>query len=183
MTSIKPVSPAGLRVRDARTDDLAAIQAIYSRHVLDGVATFEETPPDVAEMAERRAKVLAAGLPWFVAEITGAVAGYAYANLFHPRSAWRFTIEDSIYVAEDQRGRGVGAALIQALVAHCESGPWRQMMAVIGDSGNAASIALHRKCGFTPVGVARAVGFKNGRWVDVVYMQRALGPGNATAPS
>ncbi|MDE3122995.1 MAG: N-acetyltransferase [Paracoccaceae bacterium] len=171
-----------VRVRDAQPSDMAAVQAIYAHHVLHGIATFEEIPPSVEEMQSRRAAVLAAGLPYLVAEIGGQVLGYAYATAYRPRPAYRHTVEDSVYVAEGQGGRGIGAALLTALIARCEAGRWRQMVAVIGNSGNAGSIALHRRLGFREVGTLTSVGFKLGRWVDTVLMQRALGPGDGTPP-
>lgn len=169
-------------VRDASDRDMLDVQRIYAHHVRTGLATFEEIVPRVAEMAERRAAVLASGLPWLAAEADGKVVGYAYAGFYHKREAYRYTIEDSIYVADGQRGRGVGRALLTALIARCEAGPWRQMIALIGDSENFGSIALHRRSGFQPIGVLPSVGFKLGRWVDVVLMQRALGPGDRTRP-
>ncbi|MDE3237540.1 MAG: N-acetyltransferase [Paracoccaceae bacterium] len=171
-----------VRVRDAQPSDMAAVQAIYAHHVLHGIATFEEIPPSVEEMQSRRAAVLAAGLPYLVAEIGGQVLGYAYATAYRPRPAYRHTVEDSVYVAEGQGGRGIGAALLTALIARCEAGRWRQMVAVIGNSGNAGSIALHRRLGFREVGTLTSVGFKLGRWVDTVLMQRALGPGDGMPP-
>lgn len=176
------VSSEQILVRDAAAADMPAIQAIYAHHVLRGLATFEEVPPSVAEMADRRAAVLKAGLPYLTAEIGGAVVGYAYATVYRPRPAYRFTVEDSIYIAHGLGGRGIGAALLGALVDRCERGPWRQMLAVIGNSGNAGSIALHRRLGFEPIGTLHAVGFKLGRWVDTVLMQRALGDGDRSAP-
>jgi phosphinothricin acetyltransferase len=176
---------AAVTVRDAADADadIAAIQAIYAHHVLYGLATFEEVPPTVDEIAVRRAAVRAIGLPYLVAEADGAIVGYCYATAYRPRRAYRYTIEDSVYVADGLAGRGIGAALLAALLARCEAGPWRQMIAIIGNSGNAGSIALHRRFGFEPVGTLRAAGFKLGRWVDTVVMQRALGPGDATPPS
>lgn len=172
----------GLRVRDAVDADMAAIQSIYARHVLTGLATFEEVPPAVGELMARRAVVLGLGLPYLVAERAGRVVGYSYASTYRPRPAYRFTVEDSVYVAEGCGGRGVGTALLGALIARCERGPWRQMLAVIGDSGNEGSIALHRRMGFAPAGRLDAVGFKLGRWVDSVLMQRPLGAGAGTLP-
>ncbi len=169
-------------VRDAAERDMAEIARIYAHYVLAHLATFEEVPPDVAEMTARRARVVAAGLPYLVAETDGAVVGYAYAGLYHSRAAYRYTVEDSIYVADGVRGRGVGRALLQALIARCENGPWRQMLAVIGDSGNAGSIALHRAFGFEDIGAPKSVGFKFGSWVDIVIMQRPLGAGDSTPP-
>lgn len=170
-------------VRDGLAADLPAVIAIYAPHVLHGTATFETVPPGLAAMTDRHAGVLEAGLPFLVAERDGVVAGYAYATPYRPRPAYRHTIEDSVYVREGFAGLGVGRTLLAALIARCEAGPWRQMVAVIGDSGNAASIALHRGAGFTPAGTLRAVGFKHGRWLDTVLMQRALGSGDGTAPA
>jgi phosphinothricin acetyltransferase len=176
--------PASLiTICDAAETDLPAIQAIYAHHVLHGVASFEEVPPQVAELAARRAAVLAQGLPYLVAEIGGRVVGYAYAGAYRPRPAYRHTIEDSVYVADGMAGRGIGRALLAALIRRCEAGPWRQMVAVIGDSGNAGSIALHEALGFRRAGVLQSAGFKFGRWVDSVLMQRALGPGDTTLPA
>lgn len=169
-------------VRDARPEDMAAVQAIYAHHVLHGLATFEEVPPSVEDMIARRGAVIDAGLPYLVAERGGAVVGYSYASSYRPRPAYRHTLEDSVYVADGLAGRGIGAALLAALLARCQTGPWRQMIAIIGDTGNAASIALHRRHGFALTGTLHAVGFKLGRWVDTVLMQRALGPGAATLP-
>jgi L-amino acid N-acyltransferase YncA len=171
-------APHRIAVRDAAETDMAAIQDIYSHHVLHGLATFEEVPPDVDELTARRAAVLSLGLPYLVAEFDGDIAGYCYATLYRPRSAYRHTIENSVYVAHGLDRRGVGTALLNTLIARCEEGPWRQMLAIIGDSGNAGSIALHRRCGFEPVGTLRSVGFKLGRWVDIVLMQRSLGLGD-----
>lgn len=173
---------SAIAVRDAAEADLPAVQAIYAHHVLHGLATFEEVPPSVAELGARRAAVLAHGLPYLVAAIDGAIVGYCYAASYRPRPAYRYTIEDSVYVADGLGGRGIGAALLAALLARCEAGPWRQMIAIIGHSENAGSIALHRRFGFAHVGTLRSVGFKFGRWVDSVVMQRALGPGDAAAP-
>ena len=145
---------------------MPAIQAIYARHVLEGLATFEELPPDLAEMAARRADILARGLPYLVAEEAGRVLGYAYAAPYRARSAYRFTIENSIYLDPAATGRGVGGLLLAALIEACRAWGGRQVLAVIGDSGNAASIALHARAGFRHVGTFHAVGFKFGRWVD-----------------
>lgn len=173
---------ADLEIRDAQGDDLSAIAAIYAHHVLNGVASFEEVPPSIEELAQRRANVLALGLPYLVAIRDGRVAGYCYATAYRPRPAYRHTIEDSIYVAAGLGGQGIGSALLSALLARCEAGPWRQMIAVIGDSANAGSIGLHRRLGFRPAGVFQSAGFKFGRWVDSVLMQRALGAGDSTLP-
>lgn len=178
-----PGPQGGVTVRDSAEADIAAIAAIYRHHVLTGLASFEEVPPEAAEMARRRQGVVEAGMPWLVAtDAEGIVLGYAYAGPYRPRPGYRYTAEDSVYVAPRQIGRGVGRALLGALIGHCETLGFRQLVAVIGDSGNAASIGLHRALGFTRVGLLPAVGFKFGRWVDGVLMQRALGPGAATLP-
>jgi phosphinothricin acetyltransferase len=169
-------------IRPARDEDLAPIQAIYAHHVLTGLATFEEVPPDAPEIARRRAELLARGLPFLVAEAEGTVLGYAYAGPYRDRPAYRYCLEDSIYLAPDAVGRGVGQRLLAALIEGCTALGYRQMVAVIGDSGNAASIAVHARAGFRHVGTFRAVGFKFGRWVDTVLMQRPLGPGDAAPP-
>lgn len=176
-------SSNGLRVRPVRADDLPAIAAIYAHHVLTGTASFEEIPPDLAEMRARCDKVTSAGLPYLVAEQGERVLGYAYATPYRPRSAYRFTLEDSVYIAPDAIGKGAGRALLQALIAQCEDGPWRQLIANVGDSSNAASIGLHAACGFTPIGTLRSVGFKFGRWLDTVLMQRPLNAGDTTLPA
>lgn len=171
-----------MQVRDSRPEDLPAIQAIYAHHVLTGLATFEEVPPDIDEMGRRRADVLGRGLPYLVAEEDGRVLGYAYAGPYRLRSAYRFAVEDSIYVDPVAVGRGLGVALLSAVVEAAIAAGCRQMIAVIGDSANAASIGVHRRLGFEHVGVLSAVGFKFGRWVDSVLMQRTLGPGAETLP-
>jgi L-amino acid N-acyltransferase YncA len=169
-------------VRDARDDDMAAVQAIYAHHVLHGTASFEEEPPSLAENARRRADVLARGLPYLVAEIGGHIAGYSYATPYRARSAYRFTIENSVYVDQARHRGGIGRALLTELIARCERGEWRQMIAIIGGSGHQASIGLHAAFGFRHVGTLRAVGLKFGHWHDTVLMQRPLGSG-AGAPS
>jgi phosphinothricin acetyltransferase len=163
-----------MEIRDARDDDLAAVQAIYAHHVLHGLGTFETEPPDEDEMRSRWRQITAAGFPYLVAVDDGVVAGYAYANHFRTRAAYRQTVEDSIYVAPAAIGRGVGRALLDALIERCRAAGLQQMLAVIGDSGNAASIGVHAVCGFEHVGTMKAVGRKFDRWVDVVIMQRAL---------
>jgi phosphinothricin acetyltransferase len=173
---------AGLLVREAREPDFGAIQRIYAHHVLHGLATFEELPPPIDELRARWALVRDCGLPYLAAELAGGLVGYACATPYRPRRAYRYAVEDSVYVAHDLCGRGIGSALLAALIARCESGPWRQMLAVIGDSGNVASITVHRRLGFRPVGTFTSVGFKLGCWVDTVLMQRPLGCGDARAP-
>ena len=171
-----------LVLHDASNADMGAVQAIYAHHVLHGLASFEETPPSLDEMLARRAQVLDLGLPYLVAELDGKIAGYAYAASYRTRPAYRYTIEDSVYIADGLAGRGIGRALLTALIASCEKCSWRQMIAVIGDSGNAVSIALHKALGFAMIGIMPAVGFKHGRWVDTVLMQRPLGSGGAALP-
>ena len=170
-------------VRDAGEADMPAVQRIYEHYVLSSLATFEETPPSLDVMLTRRRVVVDGGLPYLVAERNGEVVGYAYAGAYHARPAYRFTVEDSVYVAEEMRGCGVGAALLGALLGRCEEGPWRQMIAVVGDSANARSIALHRRFGFERVGVLQSVGHKFGRWVDAPILQRPLGAGDREAPA
>lgn len=172
----------GLVVRDAGERDLAAIAAIYGEHVLHGLASFEEVVPSTEEMLQRWRAIAERGLPYLVAEAEGRIEGYSYAAPYRARSAYRFTLENSVYVAPGRARGGVGTRLLAELIRRCEAGPWRQMIAVIGDSGNAASIALHRKLGFQMVGTLAGVGFKHGRWVDSVLMQRALGAGESTLP-
>jgi len=177
------MNPTPLTVRPSRAEDLAAITAIYADNVLHGTGTFELDAPDDAEMARRRDDVLAKGLPWLVAEQDGEVLGYAYANHFRPRRAYRFCLEDSIYLHPTAQGRGVGRVLLAELIARCEAAGARQMLAVIGDSANAGSVGVHRAQGFVHTGLLKASGWKFGRWLDVVLMQRALGPGNSTEPA
>ena len=176
------MSAQPLIIRPSEPADLAAITRIYAHAVLHGTGTFELEAPDEAAMAERRAGVLANGLPWLVAERDGTVLGYAYANLFRPRRAYRFCLEDSIYLDEAARGQGIGRLLLAELLARCEARGARQMLAVIGDSANAGSIGVHRACGFEPAGQFKSAGWKFGRWLDVVLMQRSLGPGGSADP-
>ena len=173
-------SPA-LLIRPSTLKDLPAITAIYGWNVLNDTGTFELDAPDAAEMSRRRDDVLSKGLPWLVAERAGAVLGYAYANHFRPRRAYRFCLEDSVYLAADARGQGLGRLLLAELMARCEAAGARQMLAVIGDSANLGSIGVHRTLGFEPVGVMKSAGWKSGRWLDVVIMQKALGPGGTAA--
>ena len=162
-------------VRAASEADMAAVRDIYAHYVLHSLATFEETPPTLEEMLMRRRASVDLNLPYLVAEARGEILGFAYAALYRTRPAYRFTIEDSVYVAAGFRGRGTGSALLGQLIAACEGGPWREMVAVVGDSGNSGSIALHERFGFALVGTLRSVGFKFGRWVDTPILQRALG--------
>lgn len=176
-------SPSPLTVRDARDTDLTAIRNLYAAHVEHGTASFELEAPTLDEMRARHAAIVAAGLPYLVAvDDEGNVLGFCYAGPYHARPAYRHTLETSIYVAEGRGGQGIGKALFEVLNDHCERGPWRQMLAIIGDSDNAASIALHRRFGFERVGTFHSVGFKFGRWLDTVLMQRALGDGSRRAP-
>lgn len=169
-------------IRDATAADIADIAAIYAHHVRTGTGTFEEEPPEEAEVAARLERVQGRGWAWLVAEHEGRVQGYAYYAQFRDRSAYRFTAEDSIYVRDDVRGMGVGKALVQALLDRAAAQGFRQMLAVIGDSENVGSIGLHASLGFRQVGTMKAVGLKFGQWVDVVTMQRALGEGERGAP-
>ena len=169
-------------IRPSRDADIDAIAAIYRQHVLEGTATFELIAPEPAEMAARRDSVLASRLPWLVAEDNGEVVGYSYCHAFHLRPAYRFTAEDSIYLAPSAQRRGVGRMLLAALLAQTEAAGIRRVIALIGDSANVASIGLHRALGFEPVGVLKSCGWKFGRWLDVVLMEKALGAGDATAP-
>ncbi len=173
---------APVLIRPSTTADLPAITAVYAWNVDHGTGTFELEAPDQAEMARRRADVLGKGLPWLVAERAGQVLGYAYANHFRPRRAYRFCLEDSIYLAAEAKGQGVGRLLLAELLARCEAAGARQMLAVIGDSANAASIGVHRALGFEQVGLMAAAGWKFERWLDVVVMQKSLGLGQSTAP-
>lgn len=156
--------------------------AIYGHHVLHGTGTFETVPPTEAEMAARRADVLAKGLPWLVVEDAGKVLGYAYCQWFKPRPAYRFSAEDSIYLHPDAAGRGLGRQLLAALIEQARLAGLRKLIAVIGDSDNAASVALHRSLGFEPVGTIGACGWKFGRWLDIVLMEKPLGDADRTAP-
>jgi len=171
-------SISGLLVRDATPADMSAIQIIYAHYVLNARATFEEIPPSLDEMLTRHAAVLSLGLPYLVAEADSKVVGYSYATPYRARSAYRFSVEDSIYVAPGNGGKGIGSRLLAELIGRCEAGPWKQMIAVIGDSANAGSVAVHRRHGFQHTGVFTAVGFKFGEWIDTVLMQRPLSGGS-----
>jgi phosphinothricin acetyltransferase len=172
-----------LSIRDAQANDLPAITDIYAHHVLHGTGTFEIEPPTLAEMTARHADGLAKGLPWLVAESDGQAVGYAYASWFKPRPAYRYSAEDSIYVRHDGQRRGTGRALLAELAARCERLGLRKLIAVIGDSNNAGSIGLHQRLGFTPVGKIAGCGWKNGRWLDIVLMELALGAGQTLPPA
>ena len=170
-------------IRVATEADIPEMQAIYAHHVLHGTGTFEEIPPSIDEMHGRWCHVTSKGCAWLVAEAGQGVAGYGYYQQIRERSADRFTAEDSIYVREDVRGQGVGKALVVALVQAATDAGYRQMIAVIGDSENIGSIGVHTSLGFRKVGVLHATGLKFGRWLDTVYMQRAMGPGDADVPA
>lgn len=174
---------SGLIVRASTEADVARCAEIYGHHVLHGTASFEVDPPDVAEMGRRRTAVLDLGLPHLVAEKDRRVLGYAYAGLYRTRPAYRFSVENSIYIDHESRGQGVGKALLLPLIDLCTKAGRRQMIAVIGDSAHVASIKLHQSCGFEMVGTIRSVGFKFGRWLDSVLMQRPLGSGDTDRPS
>ena len=163
-----------LVLRAARPDDVQAMADIYAHHVLHGTGSFEEVPPDVQEMQQRFEQREAASYPTLIAEQGDQVAGFAYAGNYKPRSAYRFTVEDSVYVAPGFVGQGVGRRMLDELIAICIRAGYCQMISVIGDSGNQSSIRLHERCGFVPIGTARGLGFKHGKWLDIVYMQREL---------
>jgi phosphinothricin acetyltransferase len=172
-----------LLVRDAVATDFPTIAAVYAHHVQTGLGSFEEVPPSTDELRRRFQGIRARGLPWRVAELDGRLVGYCYASPFHARSAYRFTIQDSVYIAEDCIGRGVGAALLQQVIDACTAQGYRQMIAVVGDSGNEASLRLHARLGFRSIGQALRVGVKFGRWVDIVYLQRPLGEQTTRPPA
>jgi phosphinothricin acetyltransferase len=176
-------TPRDITLRDAAPGDAEAVAAIYAHYVHTSIATFEEAPPDVTEIAKRIAAVQATGLPWLVATgVEGGLLGYAYASPYRTRSAYRYTLENSVYVAPQTHGLGIGATLMRELIERCRGLGYRQMLAVIGDSANVASIALHASLGFQTVGTHRAIGYKHARWVDVVHMQLPLGEGDRTPP-
>jgi L-amino acid N-acyltransferase YncA len=169
-------------IRPATPDDIAAVTRIYADAVLNGTASFEIEPPDEAEMTRRQAALLNNGYPYLTAEIEGVVAGYAYAGPYRSRPAYKWSIEDSIYVAPQMHRKGIGGLLLARLVAESTQRGFRQMIAVIGDSAQIGSIAVHARAGFNHIGTLRSVGFKHGKWLDTVLMQRALGKGNTTLP-
>jgi len=171
-----------LRIRGATLADVPAITALYAREVREAVATYEYDAPSEAQMEQRVSDLLGQGFPYLVAELDDRFAGYAYAGSYRSRSGYRWTVEESVYVDTHARGHGVAAALLTELIRQCESLGFRQMVAVIGEPGNGASVALHEKLGFRTVGVFTGLGRKHGRWLDTVQMQRALGQGDQTAP-
>ena len=169
-------------IRPSSDADVPAITAIYAHHVLHGTGTFEIDPPTEADMAQRRADVLAKALPWLVAVEDDRVLGFAYCNWFKPRPAYRFSAEDSIYMAPEATGKGLGRALLAELAAQAERAGVRKLIAVIGDSANTGSVGVHRSLGFSHVGVLQSCGWKFGQWRDVVLMDKALGFGDTTSP-
>ena len=169
-------------IRPSRDEDIPAITAIYRHHVLTGTGTFDIDPPSESDMLTRRADVLAKGLPYLVVEEAGQVLGFAYCNWFKPRPAYRFSAEDSIYMAADAHHKGLGKALLAELCTQAERAGVRKFLAVIGDSANAGSIGVHRSVGFTPVGIVKSCGWKFDRWLDVVMMEKTLGAGDSTSP-
>lgn len=171
-----------LLIRPSRDEDLPAITAIYAHHVLHGTGTFETEPPGIADMTTRRADVLSKGLPYVVAEHDGRLAGFAYSNWFKPRPAYRYSVEDSIYLAPDLHRKGLGRALLAELLTRCETADIRKVMAIIGDSANAGSIGVHRALGFVQVGTIASCGWKLGAWRDIVIMEKTLGAGNTKPP-
>lgn len=173
---------AALVIRSAVASDLPAITALYTREVDDHVATYEYSAPDEAEMSRRWQAIVAQGYPYFVAELDGRFAGYAYASSYRTREGYRWTVEDTVYIEPELQGRGVGRALLQRLIDDCTALGFRQMVAVVGDVSNTASIALHERLGFRTIGVFPGLGRKRGRWLDTVQMQLALGEGGATEP-
>lgn len=176
-------APAPAVIRPATTGDMAAVRAIYAPEVMSGLASFEEIVPEIDELAARFQAVVRRRLPYLVLEHEGAVRGYAYASPYRPRSAYRFTLEDSVYIGQESQGRGYGRLLLSTLIEQCGALGYRQMVAIIGDSANDGSIILHERCGFVRVGTMTSIGFKLGQWVDSVLMQRALGPGDETPPN
>ena len=170
-------------IRPSRDADVPAITAIYAHHVETGTASFETTAPDEAEMRRRRNALMERRYPWFVADLDGEVCGYAYAGPYRTRPAYRYTVEDSVYVGSSAQRRGIGKALLHTLIRACTDLGFRQMVAIIGDSAQAASIGLHQAAGFEMVGTLGDVGYKHERWLDTVFMQLALGEGASTPPN
>jgi len=171
-----------ITLRDATVADMAAVTAIYAHHVQTGYGSFEEIPPSVEEMIRRHDNIRARGLPWRLAELDGRIVGYCYVSPYHARSAYRFTVQDSIYVDERHLNKGIGSALLGDVIRICTDLGYRQMMAGVGDSGNAGSLRLHTRMGFRTVGQAVHVGIKFGRWLDLVYLQRPLGEDRTDVP-
>ena len=183
MTAPSPsAAPSQIVIRDSTEDDMATVTAIYGEHVSTGLASFEETPPTLDEMLRRRTAILALGFPYLVADRGGVIVGFAYAGRYRDRAAYRMTVEDSVYVDTTQRGGGIGRRLLATLIDRCTDAGYRQMVAVIGNSANAASIGLHARLGFRMAGVLPSVGFKLGQWVDSVLMSCPLGEGDTTKP-
>ncbi len=179
----RPASGPTITVRDAAATDIPIIWSIYAHHVLHGLASFEETPPEAAEIERRYRDIVGRGLPYVVAELDGRVAAYAYAGPYRARPAYRYAVEDSVFATPDATGRGLGRAALAEIIGRTTAIGYRQMIAIIGDSGNVASIRLHEALGFRHAGSLRSVGFKLGRWVDSVLMQLSLGPGDSRPPS
>ncbi len=183
MSTLDVTCNADIEIRNAQADDVQAVAALYAWHVLNGRASFEEVPPSIDEMQQRMLHIQEQGLPWLVALYRGEIVGYCYASPYRPRPAYRYTLEESIYIDTSMTAHGIGSRLLAALIAVCEQGPWRQMLAVIGDgNNNTGSLRLHKKHGFEVVGQLRSVGYKMGDWRDTVIMQRPLNDGDWTLP-
>ena len=174
--------PLAHLIRPSRDEDLPAITAIYAHHVLHGTGSFETDPPSIVDMGARRADVLSKGLPYLVAEQDQKIAGFAYCNWFKPRPAYRYSVEDSVYLAPDLQRQGLGRALLTELLARCEAADIRKVMAIVGDSANAGSVGVHLALGFTQVGIIESCGWKFGAWRDIVIMQKTLGAGDTQPP-
>lgn len=183
MSASTPPPFSAVIIRDSAEADLPAIKSIYAHHVLHGTGSFELEPPSIHDMRQRRADIVQKDMPYLVAELDGEVVGYAYVTPYRPRPAYRHTVEDSVYVKAGRAGHGIGGKLLATLIARCTAAGWRQMLAVVGDSRNAASLALHAAQGFHPAGTLRSVGYKHDDWRDTVLMQRALGEGDTTPPT
>ena len=179
----KHFDPSAIKVRACAEGDMRAVTEIYAHHVMHSPATFELEPPSLEEMTNRRRAILEGGYVYLVAEAGSDIVGYAYVSAYRSRPAYRFTVENSVYVRAGHEGRGIGQCLMQALLAECEKRPYRQMIAVIGDSANRASIELHSRLGFRMIGTFRSVGYEFGRWLDSVLMQKELGAGDRTPPA
>jgi phosphinothricin acetyltransferase len=179
---VPAVAQHAMEIRESADTDMRRVQHIYAHHVLHGSASFDEAPPTLGDLLAQRVEARRHGLPYLVAVYDGVVAGYCYATPYRSRSAYRYSIENAVYVANGMTRRGIGRALLTAMIARCDDGPWRQMIAVIGDSRNAASVNLHRRLGFRQIGTIRAVGWKFSQWTDTVLMQRPLNGGNIAPP-